>query len=59
MYLEQEACMVLFFDIQEDLSVTEFSVASCPQDQATMYAGHPDPRITSVLYDSLKNAPKP
>lgn len=59
MYLEQEACMVLFFDIQEQLMVTEFSVGPCPQDQATMYAGHLDPCITSVFYDSLKKPPTP
>lgn len=57
---EQEACVVLFFDAQEHLGVTEFSVGPCPQDQSTIHAGHPDPCVTSVLlYGSLKEAPNP
>ena len=57
---EQEACVVLFFDAQEHLGVTEFSVGPCPQDQGTIHAGHPDPCVTSVLlYGSLKETPAP
>lgn len=57
---EQEACVVLFFDAQEYLGVTEFSVGPCPQDQGTIHAGHPDPCVTSaLLYGSLKETPSP
>lgn len=56
----QEACMVIFFDAQEHLSVTELSVEPCPPGQGNIHPGHLDPCVKSaLLYDTLKEATKP